>query len=313
MARRRNRGRPVNGIFLLNKPLDLTSNQALQRVKNLFDANKAGHTGALDPLATGVLPICLGEATKFSQFLLDSDKHYRSTFTLGMATETGDRDGNCISEADASGLTQDQIERAIDGFRGDIQQIPSMYSALKVNGQPLYKLARQGIEVEREARDITVSNYEILDFRPGRRAELDVELHVSKGTYVRSLAEDLGQVLGCGAHVSALHRHIAGPFTDTQTMLLPDLEVLRETCQPADLDHLLKPMDIAVADRMAVELTDIVAQYFQMGQEVISTQAFRNGQEGDIVRVFREGGTFLGVATVTEEGKLAPKRLVVET
>ena len=312
MARRRNRGRPVNGIFLLNKPLDLTSNQALQRVKNLFDANKAGHTGALDPLATGVLPICLGEATKFSQFLLDSDKHYRSTFTLGMATETGDCDGDSISEADASDLTRDTIEAAIDEFRGDIQQIPSMYSAIKFNGQPLYKLARQGIEVDREARDITVSHYEILDFRPGQRAELDVELHVSKGTYVRSLAEDLGKALGCGAHVSALHRHIAGPFTDAQTMVLSDLETLRETCQPADLDHLLQPMDIAVADRMAVELTDIVAQYFQMGQEVMSTQAFRNGQEGDIVRVFREGGAFLGVGTVTEDGKLAPKRLVVE-
>ncbi len=313
MARRRNRGRSVNGIFLLNKPLERSSNQALQRVKNLFDANKAGHTGALDPLATGVLPICLGEATKFSQFLLDSDKHYRSTFTLGVATETGDCDGDVVSQADASALSQDQVESAIEAFRGEIQQIPSMYSALKHNGQPLYKLARQGIEVEREARTINIYKYEILDFRPGPRAELDVEVHVSKGTYVRTLAEDLGAALGCGAHVSALHRHIAGPFTEQETMTLPELEKLRESCEAPELDYLLKPMDIAVADRMAVELSEIVAGYFQLGQEVMSTQAFRNGQEGDIVRVFREGGTFLGVGTVTEDGKVAPKRLVVES
>jgi tRNA pseudouridine55 synthase len=313
LARRRNRGRSVNGIFLLNKPLDRSSNQALQRVKHIFDANKAGHTGALDPLATGLLPICLGEATKFSQFLLDSDKHYRSTFVLGVATETGDCDGDKVSEADASGLTLAQVESAIEGFRGEIQQIPSMYSAIKHNGQPLYKLARQGIEVEREARTIHVYKYEILDFRPGPRAELDIEVHVSKGTYVRSLAEDLGVALGCGAHVSALHRHVAGPFTDQESMTLPELEKLRETGEAADLDHLLKPMDIAVADRMAVELSDIVAGYFQQGQEVMSTQAFRCGQEGDIVRVFREGGAFLGVGIVTEEGKLAPKRLVVES
>lgn len=312
MARRRNRGRSVNGIFLLNKPLHLSSNQALQRVKNFFDANKAGHTGALDPLATGVLPICLGEATKFSQFLLDSDKHYRSTFTLGMATETGDCDGATRSEADASAITEEQIEAALEPFRGDIQQVPSMYSALKHNGQPLYKLARQGIEVEREARSITVHKYQILAFRPGQRAEVDVEVHVSKGTYVRSLAEDLGRALGCGAHVSALHRHIAGPFTEQDTVTLPELEKLRESYEAPKLDYLLKPMDIAVADRMAVELSETTATYFQLGQEVMSTEAFRNGQEGDIVRVFREGGVFLGVATVTDDGKIAPKRLVVE-
>ena len=313
MARRRKRGRPVNGIFLLNKPLDRSSNQALQRVKNLFDANKAGHTGALDPLATGLLPICLGEATKFSQFLLDSDKHYRSTFVLGVATETGDCDGDIVAQTDASSLTLEQVEAAIEEFRGEIQQIPSMYSAIKHNGQPLYKLARQGIEVEREARTINVYQYRVLDFRPGARAELDVEVHVSKGTYVRSLAEDLGAALGCGAHVSALHRHVAGPFTEQESMTLSELEKLRENAEAADLDYLLKPMDIAVADRMAVELSEIVAGYFQLGQEVMSTRAFRCGQEGDIVRVFREGGAFLGVGTVTEDGKVAPKRLVVES
>jgi tRNA pseudouridine55 synthase len=297
---------------LLNKPQGLSSNQALQRVKNLFDANKAGHTGSLDPLATGVLPICLGEATKFSQFLLDSDKHYRSTFTLGVHTETGDCDGAVVQEQDASSITEQQIELAIEAFRGDILQIPSMYSALKHNGQPLYKLARQGIEIEREPRPVTVFKYNILDFRPGSKAELDVEVHVSKGTYVRSLAEDLGNMLGCGAHVSALHRNIAGPFNDEQTITLEELQRRRETVEPTDLDELLKPMDIAVADRMAVELSAVVAGYFQLGQPVMSNQAFRNGQEGDIVRVFREGGDFLGVGEVTADGQVAPKRLVVE-
>ena len=313
MARRRNRGRSVNGIFLLDKPQGLSSNQALQRVKNIFDANKAGHTGALDPLATGVLPICLGEATKFSQFLLDSDKHYLSTFTLGVSTETGDSEGAVLAEQDASAITEQQIEAAIAGFRGDIKQIPSMYSALKHNGQPLYKLARQGIEIEREARDISVYNYQILAYRPGPQAQLDVQVHVSKGTYVRSLAEDLGVALGCGAHVSALRRNIAGPFSDSELITLPELQAMAENADPSDLDQLLKPMDIPVADRMAVELSATVAAYFQLGQPVMSTQAFREGQEGDIVRVFREGGAFLGVATVTDDGKIAPKRLVVET
>ena len=313
MARKRTRGRPVNGVFQLDKPLGLSSNHALQRVRRLFDANKAGHTGSLDPLATGVLPICLGEATKFSQFLLDAEKGYRSTFSLGLRTESGDVDGGEVSRIDASNITREQIEQAVETFRGDIQQVPSMYSALKHNGQPLYKLARQGIEVERAARSITIYDYKILDFRPGVIAELDVEVRCSKGTYIRSLADDLGQMLGCGAHVSALHRTLAGPFHEAETLSLAVLEEMRECGEPEQLDHLLKPMDIAVADRMAVELSENVAAYFQLGQEVMSTQAFRNGQEGDIVRVFREGGAFLGVATVTEDGRIAPKRLVVET
>ena len=313
MARKRTRGRSVNGVFLLDKPFGLSSNHALQRVRRLFDANKAGHTGSLDPLATGVLPICLGEATKFSQFLLDAEKGYRSTFSLGLRTESGDVDGGEVSRIDASDITLAQIEQAVETFRGDIQQVPSMYSALKHNGQPLYKLARQGIEVERAPRSITIYDYEILDFRPGVIAELDVEVRCSKGTYIRSLADDLGQMLGCGAHVSALHRTLAGPFHESETLTLSALEEMRESGEPEQLDHLLKPMDIAVADRMAVELSETVAAYFQLGQEVMSGEAFRNGQEGDIVRVFREGGAFLGVATVTEDGRIAPKRLVVET
>lgn len=311
MARRRNRGRSVNGMFLLDKPAGLSSNKALQRVKAIYDANKAGHTGSLDPLATGILPICLGEATKFSQFLLLSDKHYRSTFTLGVVTDTGDCDGSEVDRIDASGITRADVELAMDKFRGEIEQIPSMYSALKHQGQPLYKLARQGLVVEREPRAVTVYRYEIIDFRPGVEAQLDVEVHVSKGTYVRSLAEDLGRALNCGGHVSALRRHRAGPFDESQIMTLDDLEEQSRCLGQQGLDGLLKPMDIAVGDRMAVELSSVVAGYFMLGQPVMSNQAFRNGQEGDIVRVFRDDGAFLGIGAINQDGQVAPKRLVV--
>jgi len=312
LGRRRKTGRSVNGIFLLNKPFGLTSNQALQRVKRIFNANKAGHTGALDPLATGVLPLCLGEATKFSQFLLDSDKYYRSTYTLGVTTATGDSEGEIIAQQDASSTTRQQVEKALTAFDGEIEQVPSMYSALKHNGQPLYKLARKGVEVERPSRSISIFDYQLLDFRSGTNPQLDVQVHCSKGTYIRSLAEDLGRALGCGAHVSALHRYRSGPFNEQQTISLPELEALREQAAAEQLDHLLLPVDTAVADRIALELDEIVAGYFQLGQAVISNKVFRRAQEGDIVRVFRKGGTFLGIGTVTEDGKVAPKRLIVE-
>ena len=312
MARRRRHGRSVDGIFLLDKPLGLSSNQALQRVRRLFNANKAGHTGALDPLATGVLPLCLGEATKFSQFLLDAEKTYRSTYILGVATTTGDSEGEVVDRRDASGITQRQVETALMAFTGEIEQTPSMYSALKHQGQPLYKLARQGLEVERQSRTISIHHYKLLAFKPGSNPQVEVEVHCSKGTYIRSLAQDLGDALGCGAHVSALHRVQSGPFDESQTMTLEALEALAADQQPTELDHLLLPTDTAVADRMSVELDEIVAGYFQLGQPVMSNKAFRQGQEGDIVRVFRHGGTFLGIGRVTEEGKVAPKRLIVE-
>ena len=312
MGRRRKTGRSVNGIFLLNKPSGLSSNQALQRVKHIFDANKAGHTGALDPLATGVLPICLGESTKFSQFLLDSEKHYRSTYTLGVATNTGDCEGEIIAQEDASSVTRQQVEKALNQFRGEIEQVPSMFSALKHNGQPLYKLARKGIEIEREARIIQIYDYQLLDFRAGVNPQIDVQVHCSKGTYIRTLAEDLGKALGCGAHVSALDRFTSGPFDESETLSLTELEALRERNNPDQLDYLLKSVDAAVADRLRVELDDIVAAYFQQGQAVMSKQVFHQGQEGDIVRVFRKDGAFLGIGKVTEDGNLAPKRLIAD-
>ena len=312
MGRRRKSGRSVNGVLLLNKPIGLTSNKVLQKVRWLFDANRAGHTGALDPLASGVLPLCFGEATNFSQYLLDSDKYYRSTYTLGISTTTGDSEGDIISQQDASKITQQQIEEKIKDFQGEIDQIPSMYSALKHKGQPLYKLARQGIEVDRPARQITIFDYRIIDFRSGVNPEVDVEVHCSKGTYIRSLAEDLGSVLGCGAHVSALHRFKAGPFDEAQTITLRELEKLKEAGSIEQLDQLLKPVDTPVSNYPVVEFDQITAGYFQLGQAITSNKAFRQGQEGDIVRVFRVGGTFLGIGTVTEDGKVAPKRLIVE-
>ena len=312
MGRRRKSGRSVNGVLLLNKPIGLTSNKVLQKVRWLFDANRAGHTGALDPLASGVLPLCFGEATKFSQYLLDSDKYYRSTYTLGVSTATGDSEGEIISQQDASNITLQQVQDKIQDFQGEIDQVPSMYSALKHNGQPLYKLARQGIEIDRPARQITIFDYQIIDFRPGPNAEVDVEVHCSKGTYIRTLAEDLGSALGCGAHVSALHRFRAGPFDEQQTISLKELEKLKEQGSVEELDQLLKPVDTPVSNYPAVEFDQIMAGYFQLGQEISSNKAFHQGQEGDIVRVFREGGTFLGVGTVTADGKVAPKRLIVE-
>ena len=312
MGRRRKSGRSVNGVLLLNKPIGMTSNKVLQKVRWMFDANRAGHTGALDPLASGVLPLCFGEATKFSQYLLDSDKYYRSTYTLGISSATGDSEGEIISQQDASKITRQQVEDKIKDFQGEIDQVPSMYSALKHNGQPLYKLARQGIEIDRPARQITIFDYQIIDFRPGTNPEVDVEVHCSKGTYIRTLAEDLGAALGCGAHVSALHRFRAGPFDEQQTITLGELEKLKEQCAVEQLDQLLKPVDTPVSEYPAVEFDPIMAGYFQLGQPISSNKAFHQSQEGDIVRVFREGGTFLGIGTLTEDGKIAPKRLIVE-
>jgi tRNA pseudouridine55 synthase len=312
LGRRRKSGRSVNGVLLLNKPIGMTSNKVLQKVRWLFNANRAGHTGALDPLASGVLPLCFGEATKFSQYLLDSDKYYRSTYTLGISTATGDSEGEIISQGDASKITRRQIEEKIKDFQGQIEQVPSMYSALKHNGQPLYKLARQGIEVDRPARQIIVHDYRIIDFRSGVYPQVDVEVHCSKGTYIRTLAEDLGATLGCGAHVSALHRFKAGPYDEQQTVSLEALEKLKEEGGLEQLDQLLKPVDTPVSEYPAVEFNKIMAGYFQLGQAISANKVFHLAQEGAIVRVFREGGVFLGIGTVTEDGKIAPKRLIVE-
>ncbi len=309
MARRK-KGRPINGVLLLNKAGGMTSNSALQQAKRLYFAQKAGHTGSLDPLATGLLPICLGEATKFTQFLLDADKGYRSRFCLGVATETGDADGEVIAEQDASDLTQAQVEQALDAFRGEIEQIPSMYSALKHNGQPLYKLARQGIEVEREPRRVTIHELELLSFELGNPAYIEVAIRCTKGTYVRSIAEDLGKALGCGAHVQTLHRTHSGPFLDTDAISLETLSEERGEGLAETLDHHLLAVDCLLEHLPVLELEDSSAYYFRQGQAVMDTQVYHIAEEGGMVRVFSSEGQFLGLGEATDDGRVAPKRLI---
>ncbi len=312
---RRRKGRPIDGVLLLNKAAGMSSNHALQRARRLFFAAKAGHTGSLDPLATGLLPLCFGEATKFSQFLLDAEKGYRSTFKLGVVTTTGDAEGEVLHESDASGITREQVAETLARFVGDIEQVPPMYSALKLNGQPLYKLAREGKEVERQPRPVTIFNIELLDFRSGPKAEVDVEVLCSKGTYIRTLAEDVGQALDCGARVERLHRTRSGPFDVANAISLDELEEERGDGLAELLDHHLLPPDTPVAELPALTLPSESAYYFRQGNPVMDPQVYRLGDEGDMVRVF-DGGSggesprFLGLGELDDEGRVAPKRLV---
>ena len=239
---RRSRGRPLDGFLIMDKPVGLSSNQVVQKAKRMMDAQKVGHTGSLDPLATGVLPLCFGEATKFSQYLLDSDKRYWTRIRLGQTTNTGDSDGQILEERPINGVTAERIEAVLAEFRGKIEQTPSMYSAIKHHGQPLYKLARMGVEVERKSRTISVYHLELVAF-DGDFFEL--ELHCSKGTYVRSIAEDLGQKLGCGAHVVALRRRSAGPFQEADMI---SFETLEAACDSKNSESFLKPISSAVGN-----------------------------------------------------------------
>ena len=305
---RSRRGRAIDGILVLDKPAGPTSNQALQTVKRLFGAAKAGHTGSLDPLATGVLPICFGEATKFTQFLLLADKAYAATFRLGVATTTGDAQGEVVAERPTEHLSLAAVEAAAAGFRGAIAQVPSMYSALKQNGRPLYQLARQGIAVERAAREVHIHEFRIDAFHPGVHPEIEVSIHCSKGTYVRSLAEDLGAVLGCGAHVTRLRRTAAGPFGEAEAITLECVSALFDT---PELDALLLPADAAVADRPRLELTDNLSWYFVRGQAVAVPEALRGDLDrGELVRVFCAPDQFLGLGQSLGDGRIKPHRLV---
>ncbi|UTA47021.1 tRNA pseudouridine(55) synthase TruB [Simiduia sp. 21SJ11W-1] len=307
---RKPKGRPISGVLVLNKPGGMSSNAALQKAKRLYYAAKAGHTGSLDPLATGVLPLCFGDSTKFSQFLLDADKGYASTFRIGERTDTSDSDGEVIEAKSAAHITEALVAEQLKAFKGEISQVPSMFSALKKDGQPLYKLARQGIEVERKARQVTVYSIALLAFRPGEVAEADIAVHCSKGTYIRSIAEDLGAALGVGAHVARLHRTQAGPFTDAQAVSLETLADMRGEGEPEVLDSLLLPVDAPVAQLPSLALPEATAYYFRQGNPVMDARAFALGDEGDMVRVFDQTGVFLGIGTLADDGRVAPKRLV---
>ncbi|CAI0763456.1 tRNA pseudouridine synthase B [Serratia entomophila] len=311
MSRPRRRGRDIHGVLLLDKPQGLSSNDALQKVKRLYNANRAGHTGALDPLATGMLPICLGEATKFSQFLLDSDKRYRVIARLGQRTDTSDADGQIVQERPVN-FTQAQLDAALDSFRGDIQQVPSMYSALKYQGKKLYEYARQGIEVPREARSITV--YE-LQFIRWEGDELELEIHCSKGTYIRTITDDLGELLGCGAHVIYLRRLQVATYPIERMVTLEQLNALLEQAQAQEiapgelLDPLLMPMDSPVENYPEVNLLPVVAGYVKQGQPVQVAGAPASG----MVRITEgEARKFIGVGDIADDGRVAPRRLVVE-
>lgn len=303
MARRRNRGRSVDGVLLLDKPTGMTSNAALQIVKRLFNANKAGHTGSLDPLATGMLPICLGEATKISGFLLSADKEYRALCKLGTTTDSGDSDGEIRQTRPLGNITNARVQEVLESFLGQSQQIPPMHSAIKRDGQPLYKLARQGIEVEREPRDITIHSL-TLQRLDGDELELDV--HCTKGTYIRVLAEDIGEALGCGAHVAALRRTGVGALDEYPMHTLESLQAIAEESGSHALDALLLPMESTLPDWPEVRLSEDASFYLCQGQPVFVPQLKDRGW----VRLYAGDKRFLGLGTVLDDGRVAPKRLL---
>lgn len=302
MAKRKRHARQVNGIIPLDKPVGLSSNQALQVVKRLYRAQKAGHTGSLDPIASGVLLLCMGEATKVSPFLLDADKHYRTVATLGTRTATGDAEGEVVEERPVGTYTDSRIDEVLSGFRGEIQQVPPMYSALKHKGVRLYELARKGVEVEREPRQVTIYRLDVVD---RDAATITLEIECSKGTYVRTLVEDIGEALGCGAHVSGLRRVAVGPFTEENLITLDRLEALAEQGIQA-LDAALHPVDSALAQWPSLKLTRDMAYFARSGQAILVPGAPSTG----LVRLYDDQGGFVGVGEVLEDGRVAPRRLV---
>jgi len=300
---KRKKGRSIDGIVILDKAIGISSNRALQEVKRIYDAQKAGHTGSLDPLATGVLPLCLGEATKVSQFLLDSDKAYRARVKLGVRTDSGDSEGNVLESCADFQVTRQQVEAALKRFEGEIEQVPPMHSALKVNGVPLYKMARKGQTIEREARQITIFSIELTAFEGD---EIELEIACSKGTYIRTIADDLGQALGCGAHIIALRRTQAGAFTEADCVTT---QALVEECANGGLsaiDQHLIPMDMAIADLPEVVLPSITASFIKNGQPVL----VRHLPEEGLVRLYEEE-QFIGIGCIDDDGKVAPRRLIV--
>lgn len=309
MARRR-KGRPIDGVILIDKPAGITSNDTLQKVKRIYFAEKAGHTGALDPLATGMLPLCFGEATKFSQFLLDSDKRYRVVAKLGERTNTSDSDGEVVETREVK-VDRGQLERCIAKFRGTTDQIPSMFSALKHEGRPLYEYAREGIEVPRKSRKITVYSIELIRFEGH---EVEMEVHCSKGTYIRTITDDLGEMLGCGAHVTYLRRTGVSNYPYENMVTIEHLEALlekahREEISPRELlDPLLMPMDSAVQDLPEVNMITELADHVLHGQPV---QVFGAPQEGIVRMTSGDERLFIGIGHIDDNGRVAPKRLVV--
>lgn len=312
MARKR-KGRLVNGILLVDKPQEVSSNHVVQRVKRLYKAAKAGHTGALDPLATGLLPVCLGEATKFSQFLLEADKSYFVTAKLGQRTDTSDADGEIV-ESRPVNVNESDIRKALEQFKGPILQVPSMFSALKHEGKPLYFYARQGIVIDRPAREITIHS---IDWESLDEDQLSLSVSCSKGTYIRTLVDDLGQVLGCGAHVTVLRRTRVADYAASQMITLDALEeMVNINTDDVDveqdfssMDALLLPMDTPILSLPEVNLNEQETLYFQQGRSIAIAEKF---SENQMVRAYQIGSNrFLGVAIIDTLKTLQPKRVVV--
>jgi tRNA pseudouridine55 synthase len=290
--------RAVSGVLLLDKVAGFTSNAALQKTKWLYRAQKAGHTGTLDPFATGLLPLCLGEATKFSQLLLDADKAYRATIKLGVRTSSGDLDGEIIDERPVE-VSESALRQALDTFLGDIEQVPPMHSALKHAGRPLYEYARQGVEIEREARQVKVFEIDLEKF-DGTVAE--VYVHCGKGFYVRALADDLGELLGCGAHLTGLDRLQVGPYHLEDAYTVAEIEAMSE----AERDECLLPADNLILDLPRLDLDLEAAWQINHGQAI-----WQPGLKvGQLLRLYAPDGRFLGVAEVDRDGKAQPKRLL---
>jgi len=306
MGRRRRQGRNVTGILLLDKPRGATSNEALQRVKRLYQAAKAGHTGSLDPLATGLLPVCLGAATKFSTYLLDAHKRYRVRVRLGVSTTTADAEGEVVSTASTEGIREADVREVLMRFLGPIQQLPPMYSAVKHQGERLYKLARQGIEVERTPRTVEIFGLELLT---AELPEIELDVHCSKGTYVRTLAEDIGAALGCGGHVTGLRRTGVGPYAEPEMhfVSMGEIESLAESGEGFDaLDALLLPLESALGHCPPVRLSEDAAFYLRQGQAVLVPQSPTEG----IVRLYDPSRKFIGVGFILDDGRVQPKRLI---
>jgi tRNA pseudouridine55 synthase len=335
LARKR-KGRAIDGVILLDKPLGMTSNFALQKVRRLFGAQKAGHTGSLDPLATGVLPICLGEATKFSRYLLDANKGYYTTAKLGDIRTTSDSEGECVHLQEVPPLSESDILQTLAKFRGAIDQVPTMYSALKYQGKPLYEYARQGITIDRPSRPITIHELELTE---QRYDELDLRVACSKGTYIRTLVEDIGQAIGCGAHVSMLRRYQAGHFGLHQTVTMDALEKASPQIAIADfpedqseidalfaeIDQNVLPIDILLPDLTKISLKKQEASSILMGQAVkMSALDIAGIDEGQLVALYTERSNIqneytndekskeilLGVAEYLSDGSVQPKRLI---
>lgn len=290
--------RAISGVLLLDKAAGMTSNAALQKAKWLYRAEKAGHTGTLDPFATGLLPLCLGEATKFSQFLLEADKVYRAEIRLGIRTSSGDLDGEVLSERPVA-VAEPALRQALARFQGEIEQVPPMHSALKHGGRPLYEYARKGIEIERPARRVSVHAIALEDFTG---AVASVRVHCGKGFYVRALADDLGEILGCGAHLSGLDRLQVGPYHLEDAFSLEDLADLDEAAR----DACLLPPDNLVLDLPRLDLDLEAAWQISHGQAIWQAGL----RVGERLRLYAPDGRFIGVAEVDQYGKAAPKRLL---